>query len=254
MSKNQNRIGRSTKGRVGIVRVRTNMGDDEDFWKFDMHVHTWHSGDSITDPRHIIELRKEQGILCLVCDHNTTAGSREAYAGIRAIDPEVPPILSEEIMTESGEIIGLFLTEEVPPYLSAAETVDRIHDQGGLVLVPHPFCTYRTSSALRPEILDEIVGSVDIFEGYNARTLRDEDNYRAREYARAHNLPVSVGSDAHTTLELGRCFMELAPFSTPKELLATLRSGRPEFCQMDPKIHQVTRLVKAVKRDRLREE
>lgn len=240
--------------RASILRVRTNMSNDENFWKFDMHVHTRHSGDSITDPRYIIELYKQKGILCLVCDHNTTAGSREVYAGIREINPEIPLILSEEIMTGSGEIIGLFLSEDVPPHKSAIETIDRIHDQGGLALVPHPFCSYRISSVLRPDILDEIIGSVDIIEGYNARNLIDEDNYRARKYALAHDIPVSAGSDAHTTLELGRCFMELAPFSTPRELLATLRSGRPEFCLMDPKIHQVTRLVKAVKRDRLREE
>ena len=105
---------------------------------------------------------------------------------IRKTNPEIPLIISEEIMTAQGEIIGLFLTEEVHPYLSAAETVDRIHDQGGLVLVPHPFCSYRTSSAIRTDTLDEIIDHVDIIEGYNARTVRDEDNFRAREYAMQH--------------------------------------------------------------------
>jgi predicted metal-dependent phosphoesterase TrpH len=230
------------------------MGNEEDFWKFDMHVHTWHSGDSVTDPKEIVDLYQKRGILSLVCDHNSTAGSAEVYAAIRKTDPDIPLILSEEIMTASGEIIGLFLTEEVRPYLSAAETVDRIHDQGGLALVPHPFCSYRITSALRPDILDEIISGVDIIEGYNARVVQDKDNYRAREYAVAHNKPVSVGSDAHTVQELGRCFMELAPFSGPGELLDTITSGRPEFCRMDPSIHQVTKLVKEVKRDCLRED
>ncbi|MCK9581513.1 MAG: PHP domain-containing protein [Methanoregula sp.] len=225
-----------------------------DFWKFDMHVHTWHSGDSVTNPKEIVDLFEKRGILSLVCDHNSTAGSAEVYAAIRLIDPDIPLILSEEIMTLSGEIIGLFLTEEVPPYLSAPVTVDRIHDQGGLALVPHPFCSYRTSSALRTNMLNKIIDRVDIIEGYNARVLQDKDNFRAREYAIKHNTPVSLGSDAHTVQELGWCFMELAPFDGPRELLATLRSGRPEFCRMDPAIHQVTRLVKAVKHDRLLEE
>lgn len=228
--------------------------DDRVFWKFDMHVHTWHSGDSVTDPKEIVDLYEKRGILSLVCDHNSTAGSAVVYAEIRKIDPDIPLILSEEIMTGNGEIIGLFLTEEVHPYLSAAETVDRIHDQGGLALVPHPFCSYRTTSALHPDVLDTIIDQVDIIEGYNGRTVRDEDNFRAREYAVAHNTPVSVGSDAHTVQELGRCFMELAPFSGPGELLDTITSGRPEFCRMDPAIHQVTKLVKAVKHDHLLEE
>jgi predicted metal-dependent phosphoesterase TrpH len=226
----------------------------EDCWKFDMHVHSWYSGDSATDPKKIVELFLSHRILCLVTDHNNTAGSSAVYAEIRKADPDIPLIISEEIMTASGEIIGLFLNEEVHPYLSAEETVDLIHDQGGLVLVPHPFCTYRTSSALRHDTLDEIIGSVDIIEGYNARTVQDEDNFRAREYAIEHNKPVSVGSDAHTTLELGRCFLELEPFSEPAELLATLTGGRPEFCRMDDSIHTLTRLVKAVKKDRMLEE
>jgi predicted metal-dependent phosphoesterase TrpH len=223
-------------------------------WKIDMHTHTWYSGDSTTDPKKIVELFQKKQILCLVTDHNNTAGSSVVYADIKKMDPDIPLIVSEEIMTDSGEIIGLFLSVEVPPYLSAAETVDLIHGQGGLALVPHPFCSYRTSSALRHDILDEIIHQVDIIEGYNARTVRDEDNYRACQYAAVHNKPVSVGSDAHTFQELGRCFMELDPFSEPRELLATLKSGRPEFCRMDNSIHQLTHLVKEVKKDHLLEE
>jgi predicted metal-dependent phosphoesterase TrpH len=223
-------------------------------WKFDMHVHTWHSGDSATDPKKIVDLFFNRNILCLVADHNTTAGASAVYADIRKTDPEIPLIISEEIMTAQGEIIGLFLTEEVHPYLSAAETVDRIHDQGGLVLVPHPFCSYRTSSAIRTGALDEIIGHVDIIEGYNARTVKDEDNFRAREYAMQHHTPVSVGSDAHTIQELGRCFLELEPFTGPEELIRSLKSGRAEFCRMDASIHDLTRLVKAVKHEQMREE
>jgi len=220
-----------------------------DYWKFDMHVHSSHSGDSATDPKKIARLYEEQGILSLVCDHNTIAGSAAVYANIRSINTDIPLILSSEIMTESGEIIGLFQNEEVPAHLSAAETIDIIHDQGGLALIPHPFCSYRVLSALRSGVLDEVVERVDIIEGYNARTVRDEDNYRARTYAKAHNRPVSVGSDAHTTLELGRCFLEVEPFHSPRKLLRSLGSGRAEFCRMDPSVHQITHLVKAVKRD-----
>jgi predicted metal-dependent phosphoesterase TrpH len=233
---------------------RAEQADNRPCWKFDMHVHSWYSGDSATDPKKIVELFTSRGILCLVTDHNTTAGSQAVYAEIRRQDPDIPLIISEEIMTESGEIIGLFLTEEVHPYLSAAETADLIHDQGGLVLIPHPFCTYRTSSALRHDVLDEIIDDVDMIEGYNARTVRDEDNAKAREYAVKHGKPVSVGSDAHTVQELGRCFIEIEPFSDAAGLLSNLKSGRPEFCRMDTSIHQLTHLVKDVKKDRMREE
>jgi hypothetical protein len=120
--------------------------------------------------------------------------------------------------------------------------------------VPHPFCSYRTSSAIRTSALDEIIAGVDIIEGYNAGSIRDEDNFRAREYAVMHHTPVSVGSDAHTIQELGRCFLELEPFTGPDGLMKALKSGRAEFCRMDDSIHQLTRLVKAVRHDRFLEE
>src|SRR5512145_3152882 len=84
-------------------------------WRFDMHTHSRYSGDSTTDPKKIADLFSDRRILSLVTDHNTTAGSSAVYAEIRRENREIPFIMSEEIMTESGEIIGLFLTEEVHP-------------------------------------------------------------------------------------------------------------------------------------------
>jgi predicted metal-dependent phosphoesterase TrpH len=214
--------------------------------KFDMHIHTWYSSDSAIDPRTVVRLWKKRRILPLVCDHNSIAGAEVVYQGISALSPDIPRIIAEEITTSDGEIIGLFLNEEIPRSLSAGETIDRIWDQGALSLIPHPFCSYR-SSAIRRDALLEIVGRVDIIEGYNARVLSDNENRMACEFAAEHEKYISVGSDAHTPVELGRCFLEMEPFGEPEELLASLKDTSVQFCRMHPSIHYLTKVVKVAK-------
>jgi predicted metal-dependent phosphoesterase TrpH len=51
----------------------------------------------------------------------------------------VDVVVGEEISTLNGHLIGLYLSEQVPPGLSARETIRLIHDQGGLAVAAHPF-------------------------------------------------------------------------------------------------------------------
>jgi predicted metal-dependent phosphoesterase TrpH len=217
-----------------------------DTLKFDMHVHSHYSPDAATDVRTIVRGWTKNRILPLVCDHNTTRGAEKVYACIREKDPDVPQILAEEIMTAEGEIIGLFLNEEIPAFLSAHETLDCIEEQGALSIVPHPFCTYR-SSAINTETLHEVIDRIDIVEGYNARILCHEENQQARDYAAAKGKPISVGSDAHTPFELCRNWMEMEPFDDPAALLKSIRDGTPTFRSMNGSVHVLTKMVKLAK-------
>jgi len=192
----------------------------------------------------IVKCFRRTGILPLVCDHNSITGAEKVFGEICAADPAIPRILAEEIMTADGEIIGLFLTEEIPPFLSADETLDRIHDQGALSIVPHPFCSYR-SSVLRTETLDRILDRIDIIEGFNGRVIDDHDNLVAQHYAARNNKPVSAGSDAHISLELGRIFVTLNRFSTPAELMHELSMADVTYRHMHSSVHMLTKFVKA---------
>lgn len=214
--------------------------------RFDMHLHSRYSPDAVTDVRTIVRGWTHHGILPLVCDHNTTRGGEKVYACIREHDPDVPAILANEIMTSEGEIIGLFLNEEIPAFLSAQETLDRIEEQGALSIVPHPFCTYR-SSAIKTATLHEIIDRIDIVEGYNARILCAEENRQARDFAALHNKPISVGSDAHTPFELGRNWMELEPFDSPAGLMKSICHATPTFRSTNTPVHVLTKMVKIAK-------
>ena len=211
---------------------------------FDMHLHSQYSTDSAIPVTAIVKCHERTGILPLVCDHNTIAGSVKVFDTICSGHKDIPRILAEEIMTSDGEIIGLFLEDEIPPFLTAEETLDRIRDQEALSIVPHPFCSYR-SSVLRTDVLDRVIDRVDIIEGFNARVINDNDNLKARQYAARYKKPVSAGSDAHTTLEPGRTFVTLGPFSTPAELMHELPKATISYQHMHPSIHMLTRFVKA---------
>lgn len=200
--------------------------------KVDLHLHTHFSSDCRTPVPDLIRTCQDRGIDAIaITDHNTTAGVEE----VRRSAP-FPVIVGEEIRTRRGEVIGLFLREAIPKGLGLRETVDRIHQQGGIVGAPHPFDRVRRS-ALGADALQEILDELDYVEAFNARCLLPSDNARARALCVERGLPMSAGSDAHTLGEIGRAYAELDPFEGPEEFLARLRAGRIQGTLSNPLVH-----------------
>jgi predicted metal-dependent phosphoesterase TrpH len=227
----------------------TTSEEKDGLLRIDMHVHSSYSKDSVIPARTIFQHWKKTGIVPLVCDHDTLQGSNRVMRAIHAEDPDLPLLLAEEITTQEGEIIGLFLTEEIPAGLSAAETLDLIHGQDGLSLVPHPFCNYRgrvLSSVARNALVDRI----DLIEGHNARNFSDADDRLAVVFACDLGIPFTAGSDAHITMELGRVWMEVFPFDSPKGLMRGLAGAPFTFRRMNHGVHLISGVVKRV-RERL---
>ena len=131
-------------------------------------------------------------------------------------------IVGEEITTTEGEIVGLYLQEKVPPGLSAAETAQRIHDQGGLVYIPHPFETVRKGIPTR--VLDAIAHEVDIIETHNGRAVFQNKSRQATDWGTGHHVPGASASDAHGIYGWGRTYTALT--STPsRQSLVQLLGG-----------------------------
>ena len=190
--------------------------------KVDVHMHTRFSPDSGAPPASIVARCLETGLNCIaVTDHNTLTGALE----VRELAP-FQVIIGEEVKSAAGDIIGLFLEREVPRGLTAADTVRAIKEQGGLVLVPHPFDRFRPS-AIKNDSLLEILPDVDALEAFNAHNLLTRDNDRADALCREKGLIGVAVSDSHTPLELGRTYMEVSEFDgTPagfKEALSRAR-------------------------------
>lgn len=190
--------------------------------RVDMHTHTEHSPDSRTSLRGFAQGVAKAGLdVVCVTDHNTVDGALR----LREMDVPFRIVVGEEILTRDGEIIGLFLERAVPRGLTAEDTIGRIHEQGGLAYVPHPFSRNRRSH-IRRAAFERVVRQVDAIEVFNAREVLPGDNRRAYGFASAYGVAHGAGSDAHRPGELGRAYVEVPDFATAQEFLAALRAGR----------------------------
>ena len=207
-------------------------------------MHTSFSPDSNLSPERLVVRCSQVGLNCIaVTDHDTIQGGLAAQ---RVADFTV--IVGEEVRSSGGEITGLFLTETVPRGLSPKETVTRIKGQGGLVSIPHPFDRFRRG-AIGRRALDEIVSYIDIVEVFNARNNLAADDRKALDFAQRHGLLASGVSDAHTTFELGRTYVEMPEFDgTPEGFKQALAGGTIVGRRMSPLIHVVTTFTKLKKR------
>jgi len=202
----------------------------------DLHNHTHFSPDSILSPRDVVRRAKEVGLVWVaVTDHNTVRGG----LAVREIADGFNVIVGEEVRSADGEILGLFLNEDIPRGLPARETIARIREQGGIVGVPHPFDSLRSALA-EPELI-AVVGDIDFVEGLNSRIVFALHNQRALEFARRHQLPVSAASDAHSPRELGRSYVEMPPFSGATDFLDSLRQGKLVGRLSSPFVHMISR-------------
>ncbi|MDK2790998.1 MAG: hypothetical protein PWP15_1507 [Methanothermococcus sp.] len=183
--------------------------------KIDMHVHTISSKCSI-NPINILRkvcLKKE--IIPVIADHNI----------LTKVDFGIP---GEEIATERGEFIGMFLNEQINEK-DIFEAFDKVKEQGGLIYLPHPFDIKRKRSLCKFNNLNdpEFTKKIDIVEIFNSRCIDNQPNERAYEYAKKNKMLMGVGSDSHFPWEIGNSYMIIDDFDidNPKEFLKTLKKS-----------------------------
>jgi predicted metal-dependent phosphoesterase TrpH len=205
----------------------------------DLHNHTYYSRDSILSPVRLLQRAREQRLdVIAVTDHNTTRGGMAVRDLAARRDPDIRVIVGEEVRAKEGEVLGLFLSEDVPRGLSASETIDRIHVQGGLAGAPHPYDPFRSSLG---DHLFHLRNKIDFIEGLNARVIRAGHNDNARQFAEQHDIPMTAASDAHSQREIGRCFVEMPNYETPQQFLQSLRAGHLIGRLSSPAIHLISR-------------
>jgi predicted metal-dependent phosphoesterase TrpH len=193
----------------------------------DLHCHSSASFDSLADPASLMAKARRIGLTHLaITDHERIDGALRA----RDLAPaDLTIIVGEEVRSADGDLIGLYLERAVPPGLSAADTAAAIHDQGGLVGLPHPFDRFRSSGGSRAEdeqrALDALASAVDYVEVHNARAYRDA-NPLAAAFAETRGMPGTASSDAHSVMELGVAQTVVSgPVDGPSALLALLRDA-----------------------------
>ena len=194
---------------------------------FDLHLHTEFSPDCDTALAGIEAHCLAVGLTGIaVTDHDTIEGALRLRDRVKTLEI----IVSEEITTRDGDIIGLFLRERIPPKLSAVETIAAIHAQGGLAYLPHPFDKQRARQTGGAS-LAEIIGAVDIVETFNGKVGKASYNTLAADYALKHHKIAGGGSDAHTLGAIGTVYNEIElpenyDYSDPQIFLRAMKAAR----------------------------
>jgi predicted metal-dependent phosphoesterase TrpH len=190
----------------------------------DLHTHSRASFDSLASPEALIRTAAKRGLTHLaITDHDRIDGALEGRAIADETAREVTVIVGEEIKSADGDLVALYLSEAVPPGLSADETIAAVRAQGGLVGIPHPFDRYR-GSLLNDARMERLVEMVDWVEVHNARVMVGNGNQKAAELAHEHGRPGIAVSDAHSAFEVGVAY---TAFDHDPSTAAGLLAGLP---------------------------
>ena len=187
----------------------------------DLHMHTTAS-DGWPTPHELVDHVAHRASLNVIAvtDHDTIEGALLAreHAAKRA---RFQVIVGEEVSSRDGHIVALFLERRVRPGLSAAATVDAIHDQGGLAIAVHPF--WRTHKHARTKPVHG-VGWLAAELDFDAIEVENATPGFYVVNQLAHRLNLGLGaaelgsSDAHILDAVGRAFTERSDTPRPRPL------------------------------------
>lgn len=187
--------------------------------RVDLHLHSRYSPDSGTSLESLIERCRECGLdRIALTDHNVVEGALK----LATMSPDLT-IVGEEAKTREGEVIGLFITGRITPYMRAEDAMDLIHEMGGVTYVPHPLD--RNRAHYSAERVVALAPRIDIIETYNP-WCEPAANRAAAELAKELGKVTATGSDAHGVKELGRSWMEMEEFDGPEDFLDKLAHAR----------------------------
>jgi predicted metal-dependent phosphoesterase TrpH len=195
----------------------------------DLHIHSTYS-DGIPMIEQILkhtEFHTDLDVIAIT-DHNVVDGSLRARDLWAKSSYRFDYIVGEEISTNEGHLLALFIEKHIPPHVSIERSIDLIHDQGGLAIVVHPLHPLLRMSCQR-EVLDRIYANKDLWldgiETWNAGLCGIFANRVVMRANRQCYGWSEVGnSDAHTLNAIGRA-CTLFQGSTASDVRTAIQSG-----------------------------
>ena len=194
--------------------------------KMDSHIHSEYSPDSSSRIDDILEVANKRNIdIIAISDQNTVDGTSEVMAKTRNTD--ILAIPSIEVSSTLGHILGFGCEENIPRDLSPQETIDRIHDLGGLAIIPHPYCFYRHGLLCK---IDYKELKIDAIETKNARFIVGYCNGKAKNLSKKENIPELGASDAHYWKFVGDCYSLIDAEKDIDSVLKSIKKGKTKAC------------------------
>jgi predicted metal-dependent phosphoesterase TrpH len=189
--------------------------------RIDLHLHTNYSKDANTTLEEAIHYAKKKHLDGIaVTDHDTVEGARKL-----AQEQDFLVIPGIEVSSRHGHILGLNITEPIPPRLDIVETVERIRLLGGLAVIAHPAVVIKTGLGTR---IDSASG-IDAVEVINASALPFSLSiYLSHRLALRLRLPETAGSDSHYPDEIGSAYTIIDADPNRDGVIEAIRKGRTE--------------------------
>jgi len=182
----------------------------------DTHIHTEFSHDSLLKLKTLLKIAKKRNLNAIaITDHNTFKAFDRISKSYNDSDIMIVPGM--EIKTQFGDLIALFINEEIRERDFNA-VIDEVRSQDGLTVLAHPFRSHSF-----PNI--KSLNRVDAIEVLNGRTSR-KNNLKAFFLAKRLRKLVTAGSDAHFGFEVGSVRMRFASEPSDLENLKKLIKSR----------------------------
>lgn len=181
--------------------------------KFDLHIHSYKSYDSVASVKNIIRNAKKRELKGIaITDHEVLTSDDVVEM---ALENDIWLIKGIEAKTDIGDIIGLFVSKDLKSR-KAEYLLDEIHDQGGVAILAHPFKYMKYIDYYPTKLLEKI----DAVEVVNARW---EDLHFFTMNPKVNQLLSAVrgrsaGSDSHFPFEVGRVYWTAPDIASPDEL------------------------------------
>lgn len=200
--------GYAINGKGEIIREEMLKG----YGRADYHMHS-SIGDAVMTPEEIVDYCEHETDLDVIAitDHDQIKGSLRAQEYAKRKKYRVQVIAGEEISTMKGHLIGLFMTRRIRRYTRLFKTIEEIHNQGGITIVPHPLSWLTTSvgegafkdvlKSKKPHIFFDAVELIN-----PAIAGRITDKKASKINKEFWQLPVTGGSDSHSLETIGTAY------------------------------------------------
>lgn len=192
--------------------------------KVDFHIHTKFSYDGMSSPQEVVDAAIDNGIGCIcITDHREIKGAIQAMK--YGFDKDILVIPGIEIMSLTGDILGIGVKKPIPDFLLPSQTIREIKKQGGIAVIPHPFWLFNNLKHRKKILL-----SADAIEVFNAG-MPAFVNKKASVFSRKHRTVFTAGSDAHKAKYVGRAYLNIPGDDlSEKEIMEKIknRMGKPQ--------------------------
>ena len=162
--------------------------------KIDLHVHTIYSVDSLITPEEVAYYAKKRGLDGVaITDHDRLDS---ALRMCKEKDLLILPGM--EVTSSDGHIVALNIQNPVAKGLTAEQTVDRIHNTGGITIACHPGAMFKGSLG------NHSTSMFDAVEVINSSAIPFRHSVkRGEQIASRLKIARVAGSDAHYGPEIG---------------------------------------------------